>query len=136
MLYMLDTNVVSDIVKRRSPVARLRLYSLGRGETICVSAITDAGIRYGLAKKREALRLRSLMEEFLGNTRVMAWGREEARIYGNLKAKLESFGKSLGAMDMMIAAHAVATGAVLVTNDKAFGQVEDLRGLVNWATDL
>jgi len=72
----------------------------------------------------------------LAAIRILSWGREEARVYGELRASLEAAGKTLGSMDMQIAAHAVAVSAVLVTSDKAFGFVPDLKGTVNWATDL
>jgi tRNA(fMet)-specific endonuclease VapC len=63
-------------------------------------------------------------------------GRDEADAYGRVRAKLEKNGMSFGNMDIMIAAHAIVTGAVLVTNDKAFAQVDGLYATVNWATDL
>jgi len=135
-LYILDTNMVSYIVKGRSPAARARLLALKEDEVAAVSAITEAEIRYGLAKRPEATALKALMEGFLASIRVLPWDREEADTYGRLRAKLEKNGISLGSMDMMIAAHASATGAILVTNDKAFSQVDDLHATVNWATDL
>jgi tRNA(fMet)-specific endonuclease VapC len=135
-LYMLDTNTVSYIAKGHSKAARSRMLNLEEDEVVCLSVITEAEIRYGLAKRPEAVALRERMEWFLAAVKVLPWGRDEARAYGALRAKLESSGKTLENMDMMIAAHAIATGAVLVTNDKAFAQVEDLHASVNWATDL
>jgi tRNA(fMet)-specific endonuclease VapC len=135
-LYMLDTNMVSYIAKGQSKAARTRMLHLKEEEVVCLSAITEAEIRYGLAKRPEATALRERMEWFLAAVKVLPWGRDEAKAYGTLRAKLESSGKSLQNMDMQIAAHAIAAGAVLVTNDKAFAQVDDLDGRVNWATDL
>lgn len=135
-LYMLDTNMVSYIVKGRSPAARARLLALKDDEVAAISTITEAEIRYGLAKRPEATALQNLMDGFLASIQVLPWDRDEADTYGRVRAKLEKNGISLGSMDMMIAAHASATGAVLVTNDKAFSQVEDLHATVNWATDL
>ena len=136
LLYLLDTNMVSYIVKGRSPAARTRLLALREDEVAAVSAITEAEIRYGLAKRPESTALKSLMDGFLASIQVLPWSRDEADAYGRVRAKLERSGISLGSMDMMIAAHAVATGAVLVTNDKAFDQVGDLTASVNWAVDL
>ena len=99
-------------------------------------AITEAEIRYGRAKRPEATTLKTLMDGFLASIQVLPWSRDEADTYGHVRARLEKNRMSLGNMDMMIAAHAVATGAVLVTNDKAFAQVDELPALVNWATDL
>ena len=135
-LQMLDTNIVSYIVKGRSPAARARLLALKDDEVACVSAITEAEIRYGLVRRPEATVLKTLMDGFLASIRVLPWSRDEADAYGRVRAKLEKSGMSLGNMDMMIAAHAIAAGAVLVTNDKAFAQVEDLHLSANWATDL
>ena len=135
-LHILDTNMVSYIVKGRSPAARARLLALKDDEVAAVSAITEAEIRYGLAKRPEATALKTLMDAFLASIQVLPWSRGEADTYGRVRARLEKNGMSLGNMDMMIAAHAIATGAVLVTNDKAFAQVDELPALVNWATDL
>jgi tRNA(fMet)-specific endonuclease VapC len=135
-LYMLDTNMVSYITKGHSQAARTRMLNLENDEVVCLSAITEAEIRYGLAKRPEATALRERMEWFLAAVKILPWGREEAKAYGTLRAKLESSGKTLENMDMQIAAHAIALGAVLVTNDKAFAHVDDLHATVNWATDL
>lgn len=135
-LYMLDTNMVSYIAKGHSKAARARMLNVEQDEIVCLSAITEAEIRYGLAKRPEAAALRERMEWFLAAVKILPWGRDEAKAYGALRARLESSGKTLENMDMQIAAHAIATGAVLVTNDKAFAQVDELHATVNWATDL
>lgn len=135
-LYMLDTNMVSYIAKGHSKAARARMLNLKENEVVCISVMTEAEIRYGLAKKPEAVALRERMEWFIGAMKVMPWASNEAKAYGELRAKLESVGKTLQNMDLQIAAHAIATGAVLVTNDKAFSQVDELHARMNWATDL
>jgi tRNA(fMet)-specific endonuclease VapC len=135
-LFMLDTNLVSYIAKGYSKAARARMLNLGDDEVACLSVITEAEIHYGLAKRPEATALRERMEWFLAAIKVLPWGRDEARAYGKLRAKLEASGKVLENMDMEIAAHAIAAGAILVTNDQVFAQVDDLQASVNWATDL
>lgn len=72
---------------------------------------------------------------FFTKVQVLPWGREEAVVYGQLRTSQEGTGKSLGNLDYLIGAHAIATGATLVTGDKAFSQVADLTTM-NWATDL
>ena len=67
---------------------------------------------------------------------VLPWGREEAQTYGSLRAKQEMAGKPLGNLDMLIAAHAISVGAILVTNDRAFSHVPGLPATANWATEL
>jgi tRNA(fMet)-specific endonuclease VapC len=128
--------MVSYMVKGRSAAARARLLGLEDDEVACISVVTEAEIRYGLAKRPESTALAGLMDGFLAGIRVLPWGRDEATAYGVVRAGLERKGASLGSMDMMIAAQAVAVGAVLVTNDQAFGQVESIERVENWATDL
>ncbi len=136
VMYLLDTNMVSYIVKGRSLVASDKLVALSGDQVAAVSTITVAEIRYGLAKRPEATALKSLMNSFLASIQVLPWGTDEAEVYGSVRAKLEKKGITLGNLDMMIAAHAIVAKATLVTNDKAFAQVEELSALVNWATDL
>ena len=132
---MIDTNMVSYIVKGNSPASRAKLAGLQDDEIACISAITEAELQYGVAKSANAETLRQALEGFLAKIQILPWGRDEANAYGRLRAKQEAAGKPLGNLDMLIAAHAVSVGAILVTNDKAFSQVADLSGILNWATD-
>lgn len=134
--YLLDTNTVSHIAKGKSPAARVRLEALGDEEIACISSITEAELRYGLAKRPSAHALRAAIEALLFKLRILPWGSREAAAYGGLRARLEAAGLTLSELDLQIAAHAVAVGAVLVTNDKAFLHVEDLRATANWALDI
>jgi tRNA(fMet)-specific endonuclease VapC len=129
---MLDTNTVSDIVKGKSLAARAKLANLQHGEVACISAITEAELQYGLAKTPKATVIRSVVEAFVAKIQVLPWGREEALAYGAFRAKQEAAGKPLGNLDMLIAAHAISVGAVLVTNDKALLQVANLP-TVSWS---
>ncbi len=135
-LYLLDTNMVGYIVSGRSQAARLTMVEMIDEFPIAISAITEAEMLYGLARKPEATRLRAAVEAFLSRVEILPWDSDAARAYGTLRARLSAAGKSLSAMDMLIAAHAVATDAVLVTRDAAFVQVASLRPVVDWATDL
>ena len=136
MIYLLDTNMVSYIVKGRSLAASDRLVALPSTDIAAVSAITVGEIKYGLAKRPEATALRSLMEAFLASIQVLRWGGDEADAYGTVRASLEKQGLTLGNMDMMIAAQAIVARATVVTNDRAFARVPELYKPVNWATDL
>ncbi|RXH54063.1 type II toxin-antitoxin system VapC family toxin [Granulicella sibirica] len=135
-LYMLDTNMASYLLKGKSPATRQRMLSLQVGELACISAVTEAEMLYGIAKSGIGEQRMRLLNWFLLLVAVQPWGREEAAAYGPLRARQEAMGKTLGPLDMQIAAHAISLGAVLVTNDKAFHQVPDLVGVDNWATDL
>lgn len=133
---MLDTNTVSHIVKGRSPAARARLAGLSENEIACISVVTEAELLYGLAKAGGAPKLRLVIEAFLGRIEILTWGRGEALAYGELRAEQEATGRTLGNMDMLIAAHAIAVGAMLVSSHRAFLQVPDLHKTVDWASDL
>ena len=133
---MLDTNTVSYIVRGHSRVARDRLDGLKIGDVGCISVVTEAEIRYGLVKKPPSLALRMVLDDFLKKIQILPWGSDEAHAYGTIRYKLERAGRTLNTLDLLIAAHAISTNATLVTGDKAFAQVEDLRPPVNWAIDL
>jgi len=133
---MLDTNTVSYIVTGRSPSARERLASLNKHEIGCISIITEAELRYGVAKSRKAQVQLASLEGFFARVQVLTWGKEEALAYGQLRAKQEAAGKTLQNLDMLIAAHAIAVGAILVTADKAFSRVPDIPGAINWALEF
>ena len=133
---MLDTNTVSYIVRGESPAARDRLDGLKINEVGCISVVTEAEIRYGLARKPPSSALLAALNHFMGRIQILPWGSDEAHAYGTVRFKLERAGKTLNTLDMLIAAHAISANATLVTGDKAFTQVEDLRPPVNWAVDL
>lgn len=135
-LYLLDTNTISYIVKGTSAASRAQLEAVESGHVVCVSAVTEAELHYGLAKRGPSPALQAAIENLLRMLQVLPWGRAEAKIYGRLRAQQEAAGKTLGNLDMMIAAHAITVGATLVTSDRAFLQVPDLVAVVNWATDL
>ena len=135
ILYLIDTNIVSYMLTGKSRAARAKLKSLRDNEVACVSTVTEGELRYGLAKNPHS-RTRTVLDGFLNRLRVLPWGRDEAVVYGELRARMERTGKTLGNMDLMIAAHAISQDAVLVTNDRSFAQVQDLRATVNWASDL
>ena len=135
-IYLLDTNTVSYIADGRSRAARQTLNSVSNDSIIAISAITEGELLYGLARKPQAVKARTAIENVLSNVEVLAWDSAAARSYGTLRAQLSFAGKSLTPMDMLIAAQALATGATLVTRDTAFSHLAPLISLVNWATDL
>ena len=110
--YLLDTNIVSYIIKGHTAVRR-RLVGVPMYE-LAISAVTEGELRYGVARLPSAARLNTMVEE-----------------YGRVRSALERAGGALGNLDTMIAAHALATGSVLVTHDKAFARVKGLK-IVDW----
>ena len=125
-LYLLDTNVVSYFLDNRPPQVRLRLSITGPDAT-AISAITEAELRYGLAKKPGAIRQRIPVEKFLADATILPWDSASARTYGLLRAEQERKGRPLSTEDLMIAAHALSLGLTLVTNDSAFSFVDGLK---------
>lgn len=131
MTYLLDTNIASDAIKGTPARVRERLVSLPM-RSVTISAVTQGELLYGLAKRGNPAALGALIHEFLIRVEVLPWTAEVATVYGTLRASCAKRGVALSALDMMIAAQAVATGAVLVTRDTAFDHVEDGLKLENW----
>ena len=123
-LYLLDTNTVSYLIKRHPQVTQhLLAVPMHR---VCISAITAGELAFGLAKRPEAVALKTAVDEFLRRVQVLAWDAAVAQTYGTLRAQLQSQGTSLAALDMQIAAHAVHMNATLISSDKAFSKVAHL----------
>lgn len=122
--YMLDTNMVSQLIKGHSLVAA-RILAVPM-TALCISSITKGELLFGLAKRPDAKRLHLLVKEFLRRVDVLPWDGEVAEHYGTVRAEFEKRGKTLGPLDLQIAAHALGVKAVLVTNDQAFNQVTQL----------
>jgi tRNA(fMet)-specific endonuclease VapC len=129
--YLLDTNVASDAIKGNPAQVRERLVALPVHE-VAISAVTQGELIYGLEKRGNPEALRALIHEFLIRVEVLPWTADVANVYGSLRAACSQRGVSLGALDMMIAAQAVAAAAVLVTRDKAFAHVEHGLKLEDW----
>jgi tRNA(fMet)-specific endonuclease VapC len=128
--YMLDTNMVSHLIRQHPAVVR-RVVATSMA-SLCVSAITAGELLFGLAKRPAATRLHLAVREFLRRVDVLAWDNTVATRYGTVRADLQNRGMSLAPIDLLIAAHALSAGAVLVTNDLAFHQVTSL-DVEDWA---
>lgn len=123
--YMLDTNMVGHLLKEH-PVIIAHVLAIPMA-SLCVSVITEAALLFGLAKRPGATRLHSAVGEFLKRVDVVPWDSLTAARYGTLRAAMEREGKTLGSLDLPIAAHALRVDAVLVTNDRTFGMVPGLK---------
>src|SRR3954470_6143070 len=122
---MLDTNTISHLVRQHPTVAR-HMVAVPLA-SVCISAITAGELLYGLAKRPDAVRLQAAVTEFMRRIEILQWDFSTADRYGNLRAAVDRTGRSLGSLDLLIAAHALAVGAVLVTNDRAFSQITQLQ---------
>jgi tRNA(fMet)-specific endonuclease VapC len=119
---MLDTNTASDIIKGHPPEVRQRLAALPMS-SIVMSVVTQAELLYGLARKGHPPHLAHVTRELALRVQVLPWDSKAAEVYGDLRASCAAHGIALGALDMMIAAHAIAAKATLVTHDKALSLV-------------
>jgi tRNA(fMet)-specific endonuclease VapC len=124
--YLLDTNTASYVIKGNFPRVRERLLKVPMAE-VGISVVTEAELRFGMARLPEATRLKTVVEEFLLRVEVLPWNTEAARHYARIRATLEKEGEPMGNLDMMIAAQALAADAVLVTHDRVFRRVKGLR---------
>jgi len=131
--YLLDTNIASCVIKGNSPAVDRRLAKVSMAQ-LAVSAVTEGELRFGAAQLPHAARLHNLIEDFFLRVAVLPWDSDAAQQYGRLRATLEREGQSMGNLDVMIAAHALALDAVLVTNDHAFARIKKLK-LVGWTKE-
>ena len=130
MRYLLDTNIVSELI--RNPQGRVtnRIRDVGEAQ-VATSIIVAAELHYGSAKKGSA-RLTAQVEAVLGAMDVLPFEEPADREYGVLRARLEQKGQPMGGNDMLIAAHAISLGFTLVTgNEREFAKVDDLH-CENW----
>ena len=128
---MLDTNMASYIIKGANDAVQKRLENVPM-TSVCISSVTQAELLLGVAKKPDAKQLPVAVNEFLLRVEILPWDSLAAEAYADLHAVFEKEGKSLGAMDMLIAAHSASSGAILVTNDKAFYNVQQHLSLEDW----
>jgi len=130
MRYLLDTNIVSDLVRHPQGKVVQRIRKVGETR-ISTSIIVAAELRYGAAKKGST-RLSTQLEAVLRALDVLPFESPADVLYASLRARLERAGTPIGANDLLIAAHALALGCTIVTdNEKEFARV---RGLAreNW----
>jgi tRNA(fMet)-specific endonuclease VapC len=129
-LYMLDTNTASYVIKGNFPRVREHLVKVPMPQ-IFVSAVTEAELRFGVARRPEKQRLGVAVHEFLLRVNSLPWDSHAAQRYAQVRTALEREGTPMGNLDMMIASHALAVEATLVTSDRVFRRVKHLK-IENW----
>ena len=130
MRYLLDTNMVSDLVRNPQGKVAARIAHVGE-ESVCTSIIVAAELRYGAARKGSARLLAQLLT-VLDALEILPFETPAEITYGNLRARLDAADKTIGANDMLIAAHAVSLGHMIVTdNEREFSRVDGLP-VENW----
>lgn len=130
MRYLLDTNIVSDLVRNPQGKVAQQIRKVGEAQ-VSTSIIVAAELRYGAAKKGSP-RLTAQLEAVLGAMEVLPFETPADATYGLVRTRLEQAGTPIGANDLLIAAQALSLGYTVVTdNEREFGQVSDLRR-ENW----
>jgi tRNA(fMet)-specific endonuclease VapC len=126
---MLDTNIISELI--RNPQGKTAKRIAGVGESnICTSIIVAAELRYGCAKSGSS-RLLKAVEDVLDEINILPFDVPADAEYGGIRAELEAAGKPIGSNDLLIAAHACATGATIVTANDEFKRIRGLK-VENW----
>ena len=128
---MLDTNAISYLIREPDGKIAQRL-AKAELSSVCISAVTEAELLYGLQKNPSATALKQLINAFLIRVTALPWTSEVAAVYAVLRADSEARGLTQGNLDLMIAAHAKAANATLVTSDKALLQLGEFLDVVNW----
>ena len=129
---MLDTNIISYIIKNRNYSLIDKFEEISKNHTLCVSSITVAELFYGV-KKKGSKKLEIAVNEFLSPLEKLSFDSNAAFSYSEIRAALEANGNIIGAHDMFIAAHAKSIDATLVTNNtREFERVDNLK-LEDWS---
>ena len=131
--YMLDTNTCIYIIKRK-PVEVINRFRQLKIAQVCISSITLSELEYGVMKSSKPEQNHLALAQFVAPMEIVAYGDAAAVHYGKLTVSLEKQGTLIGSLDMLIAAHALSAGCILVTNnEREFQRVPNLK-LDNWVT--
>ncbi len=132
--YLLDTNICIYLIKKKSATLISRLQQT-EPASVGLSTIVLSELEYGVEKSQRLAQNRVALAQFVAPFEIIDYGGQAAREYGRLRSALEGQGQPIGPLDQLIAAHALALGCTLVTNnEREFERVEGLR-VENWTTD-
>ena len=129
MAYLLDTNIISNVMRQPLGNAANRMRGFRSGDLL-TSVLVQAEVRFGYTKSG-VVRQKIAAEAILQHLRVEDWCAPADLAYAALRSDLEAVGSSMGQIDMLIAAHALVLDAVVVTDDRAFLRVAGLK-VENW----
>lgn len=133
MLHLLDTDIASYLIKGKSLAIEAKLAALVPS-MVGISVMTRAELLYGLKRLPPEHRLHLVVRQFLKIVRTLPWDADAADWYADIRHHLVSTGQPIGELDMMIAAHALSAGAVLVTNNsRHYERINAPLILANWA---
>jgi tRNA(fMet)-specific endonuclease VapC len=131
MIYMLDTNICIYIIKKK-PADVIKRFQKARISDIGISSITLSELVYGVVKSLKPEQNHVALAQFAAPLEILAYDHKASQYYGDIRYNLEKQGTAIGALDMLIAAHALSMGCILVTNnEKEFNRVPNLK-VENW----
>ena len=129
--YLVDTNVCIYIINKR-PIGIIHKFKLFAVGEIGVSTITVSELQYGVSNSKNRRLNKQRVDEFLSPLEILPYDEFAANIYGDIRLQLEKRGKSIGPLDMLIAAHALSRNLILISNnEKEFKRVKNLK-VENW----
>ena len=132
MRYMLDTDISSYVIKGGYGAVERHIRKVSASD-LCISAVTRAELMYGLKLLPPSHRLHTTVHHFLKTMAMLAWDADAADFHATIKFQLKKAGTPIGDMDMLIAAHAIATDSVLVTNNaRHFKRIKLPLMMANW----
>jgi len=132
--FMLDTDVCIALIKNR-PVSMQNRLSLLIPEEVGISSMVAAELWFGVANSQKKKKNEAALKDFLEFVTLLDWPCEASSLYGHIRSQLQKLGTPIGAMDLLIASHALFLDTVLVTNNtREFERVPDLK-VENWLSD-
>jgi len=130
-MYLLDTNICIYIIKKKPDDVIIKLKSKSKKD-IYISSITIAELEYGVSKSKFPEKNKIALIEFLSIFKILNFDDHDAMEFGIIKSDLESKGKIIGPMDLLLAAQAKSKNLILITNNtKEFERIKDLK-IENW----
>jgi len=132
MLYMLDTNICSFIIRNKPIFLKDKLETIEKNHTIVLSSVVVSELLYG-AKKKNSQKLTKIINLFIDNFVIFDFDKKAAQEYANIRTELENKGEIIGSNDLLIASHAKSLDAILVTNNtKEFQRIKSLQ-IEDWS---
>ena len=129
--YYLDTNICVEFLRDKNKLLKDKLLSY-QLEFIKIPAVVAAELLHGANKSREKYKSIVQVEEFLSHYDIIPFGLSDAKVYGEIKAKLEAEGNIIGSNDLLIAAAVLSRNGILVTNNtREFSRIDGLM-LEDW----
>lgn len=129
-MYLLDTNIASAIINQNKNIEQ-KILELPLN-SLHISSITSAELKYGMARRPEAIQLKNRILNFLERVEVLSFDDKDASAFSELKSNLQNQGKNLSCMDILIASHVLSRGLILVTADQAFFNFKSDLKIENW----